>query len=133
MAGDDLANLCRELAALSATIAERDRRVDEQFIALRHINEQNHKTLDARLASVNEFRALVSDQQAHFARKEELEVRFTELARRLNAMDEKRDAIGMAVNSSAGVRAGTVSAWTWLAGAIAAIATIIVILDRVPL
>jgi hypothetical protein len=97
MPDDDLANLCRELAALSATIAERDRRMDEAIASLREHHEH----------------------------------RLNEITRRMVVMDEKRDAIGLQINAASGNRAGVVSAWTWLAGAIAAIATLIIILDRV--
>ena len=77
-----------------AVLAERQRAVELQFGATSQQVQITASALEARLESMNEFRAQISEERADYARRDYLDMRISSLDSRLKTLE------GMIANMS---------------------------------
>src|SRR6187549_3536012 len=98
--------LTQEVAAIRGTIAEMDRRYQERFEAQQAATEEKDRTIQARLANINEFRAQQSDIVANTMPRAEIEQRFNALDSKIEALGRQMAADNRLVNSRLDLQAG---------------------------
>jgi len=83
---------------LTLMVHSLERRLEERFTAMQRATDVAFRASEARLDSVNEFRAQLSDQTATFVTREVLEARVDklqgEITRLRNDLDDLRKRLG---------------------------------------